>query len=777
MPVYLFAMAGGILAVGLFPVLPPLWTLLVLALPVLLSLRFPPFKILVAAGFGMAWGVFYGHGILDNLLPEELVGKDVVVSGRVVDLPVSDERRQRVILKVDRAYMAEDEAARPLDNFPTKIQISWYARDPVEVRSGERWQWQVRLKRPRGFINPGGFDYQVWLMRRDIGGTGYVRESSYTQRLAPAGSWDIGARRQMLRDWLLASTDGAQRPVLLALLIGDRSLMDTEQWRRMQLTGVNHLVAISGLHIGFIAVAGFFVGCLLGRCINLAFHSCPALLPGYLCAIGFAALYSALAGFTLPTQRAVIMILAVQLAYLWRRSYRISHVFSLALLAVAFSDPLAAYDMGFWLSFGAVAVLLFCFAGRYGRQQPPATGRWINGHLRSQWAVFIGLFLPLGVLLNSVSLLAPIANLVAIPLVTTAVVPALLLAAVIRDVIPSLSKLLLWVADWGLRGLDVWLQWLLDMADTRLNPIISLQGWALVIAAAGVVLLLLPRGIAGRWLGYPALLTALVLPGKSPPPLTITILEVGQGLAVVVETQGHRLIYDAGPAYSDKFEAGGAIVAPYLRQQGVAYVDKLVISHHDKDHSGGMQGLIENLRVGEIIAGEPGKAEALLGAPVHDCHAYAAWQWQQVQFHFLPTGAAFRQVANNTNNRSCVLMIEYAGHSILLPGDIEGRVEKQLINEGHLPEALTLVVASHHGSRSSSTAEFVAHTRPDFVVYSAGYRSQHGHPHPEVVQRYAAQGSRAFNTAESGALSFFWYEGTLQPVRQQRLYRPRYWFD
>src|SRR5690606_38393794 len=678
MPVYLFAMAGGILAVGLFPVLPPLWTLLVLALPVLLSLRFPPFKILVAAGFGMAWGVFYGHGILDNLLPEELVGKDVVVSGRVVDLPVSDERRQRVILKVDRAYMAEDEAARPLDNFPTKIQISWYARDPVEVRSGERWQWQVRLKRPRGFINPGGFDYQVWLMRRDIGGTGYVRESGYTQRLAPAGGWDIGARRQILRDWLLASTDGAQRPVLLALLIGDRSLMDTEQWRRMQLTGVNHLVAISGLHIGFIAVAGFFVGCLLGRCINLAFHSCPALLPGYLCAIGFAALYSALAGFTLPTQRAVIMILAVQLAYLWRRSYRISHVFSLALLAVAFSDPLAAYDMGFWLSFGAVAVLLFCFAGRYGRQQPSATGRWINGHLRSQWAVFIGLFLPLGVLLNSVSLLAPIANLVAIPLVTTAVVPALLLAAVIRDVIPSLSKLLLWVADWGLRGLDVWLQWLLDMADTRLNPIISLQGWALVVAAAGVVLLLLPRGIAGRWLGYPALLTALVLPGKSPPPLTITILEVGQGLAVVVETQGHRLIYDAGPAYSDKFEAGGAIVAPYLRQQGVAYVDKLVISHHDKDHSGGMQGLIENLRVGEIIAGEPGKAEALLGAPVHVCHAYAAWQWQQVQFHFLPTGAAFRQVANNTNNRSCVLMIDYAGHGVLLPGDIEGRVEKQL---------------------------------------------------------------------------------------------------
>lgn len=775
MPVYLLATASGILMVGFLPVLPPLQGLLLLIPIAFLSLRLPRLKVLAAVCLGIVWGVFYGHSIKNNMLPEDLVGRDVLVSGRVVDLPVSDERRQRVILDVESVRLP-DESGAPVTAFPKRIQISWYAKTPVLIRSGERWQWQVRLKRPRGLVNPGGFDYQVWLMRRGIGGVGYVRESPLNRHLESPRIGDIGAYRQHLRDWLLDSSDSPQRAVLLALLIGDRSMMNAEQWRRMQLTGVNHLVAISGLHVGFLAVAGFMFGSLVGRGINLCWHRIPALLPGYIGAIGFALVYSALAGFTLPTQRAVIMILVVQLACLLRRSYRVSHVFSLALLGVVLSDPLAAYDMGFWLSFGAVAVLLFCFAGRFG----PSSARlrtWLEGHVRSQWTVFIGLFLPLGVLLNSVSLLAPVANLVAIPLVTTAVVPTLLLAAVIQEGIPPVSQLLLRIADYGLRGLDHWLQWLLEIAGTRFNPVISLPGWALVIAIIAVGLLLLPRGIGGRWLGYPALFVVLVLPGKPAPPLGITVLDVGQGLAVVVETPKHRLIYDAGPAYSDKFEAGGAIVAPFLRQRGVSQVDKLVISHHDRDHSGGMEGVIKNLTVDEIIAGEPTKAAALVGAPVQDCHTYDAWQWDQVHFRFLPTAEALRHSSGSTNNRSCVLMIEYAGHRILLPGDIEGRVEKQLIRTGHLPESLTLVVAAHHGSRSSSVSEFVRHVRPELVVYSAGYRSQHGHPHRDVMDRYSAQGSQAFNTATGGALSFFWHDGVLQPVRQERFYRPRYWFD
>ncbi len=778
MPVYLLALVGGVLSVGFLPRLPPLpWLLLILPL-VLVALRFSTFRVILAVALGGAWGVIYGHGILANQLSEDLVSRDVVVSGRVVDLPVSDDRRQRFILNVDTAHFADD-IHSDIENFPRNIQLSWYAKEPVAVRSGERWQWQVRLKRPRGFVNPGGFDYQVWLMRRGIGGVGYVRESDFTQRLAPPDSWDIGARRQDLRDWLLVSSDSPQRAVLLALLIGDRSMMDAEQWRQMQLTGVNHLVAISGLHVGFLAVVGFFLGSLAGRCINLVYHPCPAFVPGYLGAMALALIYSALAGFTLPTQRALIMILLVQLVFLWRRSYRISHVFSLALLGVVISDPLAAYDMGFWLSFGAVAVLLFCFAGRTGRQDSTSSIAWAKGLIRSQWVIFIGLFLPLGILLNSVSLLAPVANLIAIPLVTTAVVPTLLLAAVIHNVSPALSQWLLYVADYGLRGLDEWLQTLLDIAGTRLNPVISLDGWTLVIAIIGVVLLLLPRGIGGRWLGYPALLTALILPIKTPPPLTVTVLDVGQGLAVVVETPDHRLIYDAGPAYSDKFEAGGAIVVPYLRQRGISQVDKLIVSHHDMDHSGGVQGIMKNLAIQEVVAGEPIKAKALPNnqVPIHNCHGYENWQWNQVRFSFLPTAEIFRGASGNANNHSCVLLIEYAGQRILFPGDIEGRVENQLVNHGHLPEALTLVVASHHGSRSSSTSLFVRHARPKFVVYSAGYRSQHGHPHKEVVARYAAQGSRAFNTAEGGALVFSWHEGMLQPVRQQRRYQPRYWFD
>src|SRR5690606_13976092 len=312
-----------------------------------------------------------------------------------------------------------------------------------------------------------------------------IRSDIRNQRLASASRWNIDVWRYQLRDWLLNREQGDQAGIMLGLLIGDRSLIEPEQWKKMQLTGIGHLISISGLHVGFLAICGFFVGMLLGRGLNLIWHSCPALLPGYGLAMAFALIYSALAGFNIPTQRTLIMILIIQLASISRRSYHIGDVFLLALAAVVIHDPLAAYDLGFWLSFGAVAVLLVGFAGRFGLRKSTAVQRFwrpVRDLLRSQWIIFFGLFLPLTLLFSRLCLLAPIANLIAVPLVTVAVVPLLLFAAACHWWMPGLADLLITLADYALRVLDNWLVLLINASNGLLNPIINISGWAFLLA-------------------------------------------------------------------------------------------------------------------------------------------------------------------------------------------------------------------------------------------------------------------------------------------------------
>ena len=788
MPLFLLALTSGIFIIGFLSHLPELsWLALILPLGVLpgflLFLNKSRRLILVLTGLalGAGWGIISGHALVANLLAPDLVGQDFVIRGRVIDLPVEDARRQRFILAVESAHQLD---GTPLHTgIPSNVQVSWYEKDKRTVKSGERWQFVVRLKRPRGFANPGGFDYQVWLMRRDIGGIGYVRSDPDNQRVAPASRWEIDVWRYQLREWLLESEKRSQTGIMLGLLIGDRSLIEPEQWRKMQLTGIGHLISISGLHVGFLAICGFFVGLLVGRGLNLIWHTCPALLIGYGLAMVFALVYSALAGFNIPTQRTLLMILIIQLASFSRRSYHIGHVFLMALTAVVIHDPLAAYDLGFWLSFGAVAVLLVGFSGRFGLRKTSSLQRmWqpVGDLLRSQWIIFFGLFLPLTLLFSSISLLAPIANLIAVPLVTFAVVPLLLFAAACHWSLPGLADFLITLVDHTLRLLDGWLMLLINASSGMLNPVITLNGWAFLLALLATFVLLLPQGLPGRWLGYPSLIVALLLPDRTAPALVITVLDVGQGLAVVVQTPKHQLIYDAGPGYSERFDAGRAIVVPFLYSQGIDSIDTLIISHGDQDHAGGLQGVLEGVAVGQLLVGEADKTlerfsggEVLQGIDVQGCHDYPAWQWDEVRFQFLTLAEAHR---NNSNNRSCVLLVEYTGQRILFPGDIEARGEIDLITSGQLPQELTLVLAAHHGSRSSSSMEFVSHSSPEVVVFSAGYRSQHGHPHSQVTARFAITGSRSFNTAESGALQFVWHEQKLQPIVQSRVAQRRYWF-
>lgn len=797
MPFALLLFSLGIVTVSFAPELPPLWSLSFLFLPLVLSSRCQKARYWLALSLGLAWGIYAGHSLLAMQLDDGLAGKDLIVTGVIDGLPEQDDRRLRFNLRINSAISTAGQP-KSLESFPAKLQLSWYlyqrngrASELPSVTVGDEWQLRVRLKRPRGFVNPAGFDYQAWLLRQGIGATGYVVDHRNNHQIISGkkhfrfDDW-INQQRQELQRWIVAHSDSSERGILVALLIGDSSLVDKNQWARMQQTGTSHLIAISGIHVGFLAIFGFYIGLWLGKCVQLVWYRCPALMIAWCSAIACASFYSALAGFNIPTVRTLIMLVVFYLACLWRRSINIADIFCLALALVVVLDPLAALDMGFWLSFGAVAMLLIYFSGRLvpKKNVEPWSGyNFVNlavGFIRSQWVMFVGLLVPLSLLVSSVSLVAPIANGIAIPLITFLVVPLLLTSAATRNLFSDGSESLLNGAGWLMEVLKIFLEGLLALGGAWASPVVAFSPAVALLAALSCGVLLLPKGLFHRALGWCGLLLAMCLGFFIDPPnqldLKLNILDVGQGSAFVVHVGGKTLVYDTGPKYTDNFNAGSGVIAPYLYSRGIDRVDRLVVSHGDMDHAGGLTGLLEKILVDKLFVGEPEKIPKEITRTIETqlCHQVPGWQWQKVGFRFLHFP---QSTSASANNHSCVLLISYAGQHILLPGDIEASIENHLLHSQQLPEKLNVLLAAHHGSRTSSGVGFVNRMQPEIVVYSAGYRSQHGHPHLQVRQRYQAIGSREINTAESGAILFEWDENKLQRVREYRQSSRRYWFD
>ncbi|MFO1387853.1 DNA internalization-related competence protein ComEC/Rec2 [Cellvibrio sp.] len=769
---------SGIVLAGYLPTLPSPVTLLSAAVPVLfVSIlffrKFRPVLWAVLFFFGLCYGIFSGYRLLANQLPHSLAEKDLVAEGQVVGLPQENDRRQLFTLKVDRAYFPYD-YAEPFTQFPHKINVSSYTN--LRVKTGEQWRLTVKLKRPRGFVNPGGFDYQVSLLRRDIGATGYIRQG-LNERLKTQPKFSMDVLRYDLQQWLLNASSSPQKSILVALLVGDTSLVDKDQWGQMIKTGTNHLIAISGLHLGFFAIVGFFFGNLIGRSLQSVWSKFPSVFYGCVCSVIFTLFYSLLAGFNIPTIRTLIMLMVVQLALLWRRSFFASYSLVIALVLVLLYDPLAAYDMGFWLSFVAVAMLIFCFSGRISTSLrsgvSDATKNYLVVFAKSQWVMFIGLLIPLSLLIHTSSLLAPPANFVAIPVITFFVVPCLIISALSHFLFPFAESFFLHCSEWGMLVVHEWLSYLLKLGEGKFNPLLNLNPLALGLAIIGVFLILSPRGLGNKYLGGFGIILALVIPLNQLPSLQMLVFDVGQGTAVLVRTPHHQLLYDTGPVYTENFDAGSGIIVPYLQSQGINYLEHLVVSHNDLDHLGGLAGVLASTDVDDLWLGEPEKYQAQSKpVPVDTCHSQKPWQWDGVNFAFIRWPLKTNAKANN---HSCVLMVEFNNHKILLTGDIEKDVERSLVEQGGL-SPVEVLLAPHHGSHTSSTPEFVAKLQPKVVVYSAGYHNQHGHPHADVQARYLAQGSRPLNTATGGALTFSWVNDDAE-IREYRLFAKRYWFD
>ncbi|WP_339900404.1 DNA internalization-related competence protein ComEC/Rec2 [uncultured Gilvimarinus sp.] len=775
------ALIAGLTLPGLLPTLLPLGPVLVVAASLwlvwLMVRRYWPRKPhtlwTIAALFtlGLCWGSWTLHALVANQLPLSLEGKDIPLQGLVAAPPQHFDGRVRLLLTPS----PEGEWGKLL---PQKVQISWYRPDDwaYKLAAGDTVAFTVRLKRPRSFVNPGGFDYKLWQLRRGVGAVGYVRQSNNNQLVAKGKPQGASAR---LAAWLEREKP-ANRALISALLLGERGGLSQSQRQLLQITGTSHLIAISGLHIGLAAALGYLLALGLGKLIS-------PVVPLRAHVLGFAGAalcawsYSALAGFSLPTQRALAMLLMLYVSRLSARHCGGGVILLAAVLVVCTLDPLSLHDAGFWLSFLAVGALILVYDGAL----TPAS-RW-QGLWLPQLVVFIALLLPLGVFFGEVSLVSPLANLVAIPLVSILAVPLIFAAALASWLNAGLAAGLLWLADRALDGLWWWLQWFAK-AQAEYGWPVSVAWWpqplTLFLVALAALGLLLPRALGLRSASILCLLLALGLPKPEPPGLALTVMDVGQGLAVVVRAGKRTLVYDTGPHYSDSFDAGADIIAPWLQSLGVTQLDTLVVSHSHADHAGGAFGLLSLLPGSAIYLGEPVPAlERDLSPRQRSCHDLGgqgglsqSWRWAQLQVDLLSLPG---QRGRRGNSASCVVLLRYQNQTVLLPGDLERSLEPALVTQLAAlgVTRLDVLVAPHHGSKSSSSAQLVAALKPRSVVFSAGFNNRHGHPHEQVLQRYREAGSVVFNTAHDGAVSFVSdAEGRLQARRLRREQR-RPWRD
>ncbi|WP_041523446.1 DNA internalization-related competence protein ComEC/Rec2 [Gilvimarinus agarilyticus] len=720
---------------------------------------------------GITWGSYTLHVLVDNQLPASLEGEDIALQGVITTPPQHFDGRVRLLLEPAPVV----EARSPL---PQKIQISWY-RPPgwaYSLGAGDTVAFTVRLKRPRSFVNPSGFDYKLWQLRRGVGAVGYVRQDKNNRLVAQGQSRGAGAA---LVAWL-EHENPVNHALISALLLGERSSLSEAQRRLLQVTGTSHLIAISGLHIGLAAALGYLLGLGLGKLLA-AVIPLRAHLLGFACAAFCAWSYSALAGFSLPTQRALAMLLMLYVSRLSARHCGGGVILMVAALVVCTLDPLSLRDAGFWLSFLAVAALILVYDGALA-----PVSRW-QGVWLPQLVVFIALLLPLGVFFGQVSLVSPLANVVAIPLISLLAVPLIFAAALVSWVNTSLAGGLLWLADRALDGLWWWLQWFARAQADYGWPVSvawSPQPLTLGLVALSALGLLLPQALGLRSVSVACLLMALLLPRPQPPELAVTVMDVGQGLAVVVRAAEQTLVYDTGPHYSDSFDAGADIIAPWLQSQSVKRIDALVVSHAHADHAGGAAGLLSLLPSSRVYLGEPVSTIARDGWPQQrSCHTpddtgarAQSWRWGELEVNQISLPG---QRGSEGNSASCVVLLRYRNQTLLLPGDLEQPMEPALIeNLAAIGVThLDVLIAPHHGSKSSSSAEFVAALTPRAVVFSAGFNNRHGHPHEKVLQRYREVGSDIFNTAYDGAVSFTSdASGNLQAQRLRREQR-RPWRD
>lgn len=685
---------------------------------------------------GFCWALVYTHWITSWSLPSELEGKKVLVTGYIASLPIAKPHHISFEFKTDN--IADTKIA-------TKLRLSWYGQYSERLHAGDKWQLLVRLKRPHGTLNPGGFDLEKHLLVHHIRATGYVVADDFNKILS--SHW-YNCTLMRLRQYLIANMQAALysdelTPIIIALVTGSENEITQQQWEVMRNTGTSYLVAISGLHIGLVAsIVLVLVQFLWRRSKHLPLIM-PAREAGVVAGLFVGFVYGAVSGFSIPTQRALVMLIMFSLAALLRRNTQVWNAWLWSLFLVLIIDPLAPLTIGFWLSFMAVAAILYASSWRLGQATTHLSKFW-----RMQLIVTIAL-LPLTLLFfQQFSLTTLVANMLAMPGVCLVVVPLSLLGALCLSFSNCFGGWILWLSAKLLYIVWWWLALVANFSwSSWYHPIYN--WWILIAASVGVLLLFAPRGFPVRCLGVVWLLPLFFYTPAKPKPgeVWFTLLDVGQGLSAVVQTANHLLLYDTGPKFLEH-DVGMTTVIPYLRLQGAKIIDVMVVSHGDADHSGGAESILKALPVNTILTSVPAKFYPRVAQA---CVAGQHWQWDGVDFQVLspPSNAAL-----SGNEASCVVKITQGAKSILLTGDIEHDGEDLLVKNYGANLKSTVLVAPHHGSATSSTQTLIDFVQPKYTLFPIGYKNRFHFPHKKIIARYTASGARLLNTAQEGAITF-----------------------
>ena len=719
---------------------------------------------------------------LADRLQATLEGQDLVLTGTVASLPREGIDGTRFVFEVESATLR----GAPV-RVPALVSLGWYRGmdddsllgGPAEpVRAGQRWRFTTRLRQPHGTLNPHGFDLELWLFEQGIGANGSVRSRAgdEAQKLHDTSGHFIDRARQDWRDAIRAHiSDPAVAGVLAALAIGDQAAIEREDWDLFRITGVAHLMSISGLHVTMLAWLAALVVGRLWRLSPRLLLACPAPAAARLSGLVAAAGYALLAGWGVPAQRTVWMIGTVVLLRQAGLRWPLPAVLLAAALVVTLIDPWALLQAGFWLSFMAVALLMVSEPTQSVNVQP--TG-WraralhsLRDGLRTQAVATVGLA-PLSlVFFQQLSVVGFAANLVAIPVVTLLITPLALLGLLLPP---------LWSLAAGLvQMLTVMLQWLAAAPYALWHAAVA-PPWAVACGLLAALLAVLPLPWRLRWLALPLMLPLLLPPVQRPEAGSFEMVaaDIGQGTAVLLRTATHLLVYDTGPLYSRDSDAGTRVLLPLLRARGEPAVSLLMLSHRDADHVGGAAALLRGLPVAAMSSSlvDAHPLRHLANVPQQRCQAGQSWDWDGVHFEVLHPLAEDFERALKSNAMSCVLRVQSGQGSVLLTGDIEAAQEAALVQRNAAALKSDVLLVPHHGSRTSSTAAFLDAVAPQVAVVQAGYRSRYGHPAPDVLARYAARGIRVERSDRCGA--WVWQAGKGGPGLQQactRAERRRYW--
>lgn len=712
------------------------------------------FKSLLLSVSALLSGLLLSTAVAQNQLSKRIAteweGQDIILHGKVLGIPNAKEDGTRFRFKINQASLKEEPEKQI--QFKGIVRLGWF-QNVETINAGESWQLVARMKRPSGFLNPGGFDYEKWLFTERVSATGYIRKSKdQNKRLSASPWWSVNHVRQIIHQKIQTEVeDKPSAAILSALVVAVRTQFDDEQWKLLQQTGTSHLVAISGLHIAVVAGFAFLPIMFIWGLFPSLNERVPLRVAGALTGVLFATMYAMLAGFTLPTQRALLMVVIALLALLVRRHYHSSSILAVVVVGVLLLDPLAGMTVSFWLSFLAVTLILIILNRQL--EQPPSK---IMQLVKLQIILSLAM-LPLTLLFfGTASLLSPIANLFAIPWVSLVVVPLSLLGLVFMPISSFISNGIFSIAalaiDWMFAGFE-----LIANSSLASITIAEIPSVYLLSAFAGILFLLLPKGFPAKWLGLVAILPALLFAPDKPKQgeFTFTLLDVGQGMGSVVQTANHTLIYDVGMRYSDTFDIGKLVVVPFLKSQGISHVNSMMLSHKNKDHWGGAEAVLKEINVGKVMSSDTEilqETEEASSRKVTECVRGDRWQWDGVRFEVISPPQDYLQ---NSNNRSCVLRVFNDHHSLLLTGDIQKKTEKLLlgfVDEGEATITSEVISVPHHGSKTSSTQAFIKAVAPKLALISAGYRNRFGHPKDKVLARYKRMGVEVMGTVNSGAI-------------------------